>query len=420
MTLSSPGGAGEAIVVGGGIVGTCCALYLQRDGWNVTLLERDEPGRACSFGNAGIQPNDVVPPVAAPGVLWRVPRYLFDPEGPLRIRWSYLPRLAPWLLRFVRASRRDRYEASTVALATLLARVRETYSPLIEDADAVDLVHRTGTLQVFETADGFRGGQEEAALRRRLGGSAETLAAAEIRQLAPALAPIFRGAVYRPDVDFVANPLRLTTSLIQAFERRGGVVRQGTVATALTRSGSGRTAVAIGTERLEADRVVVAAGAWSKRLLRSAGIKVPLDTERGYHAMLPDAGIDLRLPVSSGEGGFFVTPMEHGLRIAGTVELAGLDRRPDFGRVAPMLSRTKRFFPQLDTTKRSEWMGFRPSVPDSLPVISRVSGNPGLLLAFGHGHLGLTLAAVTGRLVADLAVERAPLVDVAPFRADRF
>jgi D-amino-acid dehydrogenase len=149
-------------------------------------------------------------------------------------------------------------------------------------------------------------------------------------------------------------------------------------------------------------------------------MKVPLDTERGYHAMLPEPGVELRLPVSSGEGGFFVTPMEHGLRIAGTVELAGLDRPPDFGRVRPMLSRTRRFFPQLDTSRRTEWMGFRPSLPDSLPVISRVPDHSGLLLAFGHGHLGLTLAAVTGRLIAELAVERTTLVDVAPFRSDRF
>jgi D-amino-acid dehydrogenase len=420
MTLSPAGGSGQAIVVGGGIVGTCCALYLQRDGWQVTLLERDEPGRACSFGNAGIQPNDIVPAIAAPGVLWRVPRYLLDPEGPLRIRWSYLPRLAPWLLRFVRASRPDRHEASTIALATLLARVRESYAPLLADADAGDLVHRTGTLQVFETAEGFRGGQQEAGIRRRLGGSVEVLAPGEIRQFAPALAPIFRGAVYRPDVDFVANPLRLTTRLVDAFERCGGTVRRGIAVTALKKPGNGRTVVVTEGEELDADRVVIAAGAWSKRLLGGLGTRVPLDTERGYHAMLPEPGVELRLPVSSGEGGFFITPMEHGLRIAGTVELAGLDRPPDFGRVRPMLSRTQRFFPQLDISRRTEWMGFRPSVPDSLPVISRVPEHSGILLAFGHGHLGLTLAAVTGRLIADLAVERTPLVDVAPFRADRF
>jgi D-amino-acid dehydrogenase len=225
MNLPRPGGSGEAIVIGGGIVGTCCALYLQRDGWKVTLLEREEPGHGCSFGNAGIRPSDIVPAIASPGLLWRVPRYMFDPDGPLKIRWSYLPRLAPWLYRFVRASRPDRYEASTLALATLLARVRESYAPLLESADAEDLVHRTGTLQVFETHDAFRDGKQEATFRRRLGARIEVLAPDEIRQFAPALAPIFRGAIYRPNVDFVANPLRLTSKLLESFERRGGTVR---------------------------------------------------------------------------------------------------------------------------------------------------------------------------------------------------
>jgi D-amino-acid dehydrogenase len=421
-------GAGEAVVVGAGIVGTCCALYLQRDGWRVTLLERDEPGRGCSFGNAGIRPSDVSPAIATPGILWRVPRHLLDPEGPLRVDWRYLPRLAPWLFRFVRASRRDRYEASTRALATLLAKVRESYAPLVEGAGAEDLVRRTGTLHVYESEASFRDGRQEAAFRQRLGARLDILAPDEIRQFAPGLAPIFRGAIYRPEVDYVANPFRLTQTLIADFQRRGGVVRRAT-ALSLRAADRGRTAVTLdpegagsgaATETLEADRVVIATGAWSKPLVRTAGVKVPLDTERGYHAMLPDPGIDLRLPVSSAEGAFYVTPMEEGLRIAGTVELAGLRRAPDPRRVEVMLRRTQRFFPTLDTRRRTEWMGFRPSMPDSLPVISRVPGRPGLLLAFGHGHLGLTLAGVTGRLIADLAAERTPAVDVAPFRSDRF
>jgi D-amino-acid dehydrogenase len=413
------GGGGDAVVVGGGIVGTCCALYLQRDGWKVTLIERDEPGHGCSFGNAGIQANDVVPPIASPGILRRVPGYLLDPEGPLKIRWRYLPQLAPWLLRFVAASRPDRYEALTVALASLLARVRESYAPLLEGTGATDLVRRTGTLQVFETEEGFRGAREDAVFRRRFGATVEVLAPSEIRQFSPDLAPVFAGALYRPGVDYVANPLRLTTMLVDDFRRRGGAVRKATVRR-IVGTGGERNAVVLEDDALDADRVVVAAGAWSKRLLRGMAIKVPLDTERGYHAMLPHPGVDLRLPVSSGEGGFYATPMEQGLRIAGTVELAGLRRPPDFRRAAIMLRRTQRWLPALDASGRTEWMGFRPSMPDSLPVISRVPGRPGTLLAFGHGHLGLTFGAVTGQLIADLAADRAPPIDVTPFRADRF
>lgn len=410
---------GEAVVIGGGIVGTCCALYLQRDGWNVTLVERDEPGHGCSFGNAGIQANDVVPAIASPGILWRVPKYLLDPESPLAIRWTYLPFLVPWLFRFVRASRRDRYEALTLAMATLLARARESYGPLVAGAGAEDLVRRTGALQVFETDAGFGDGRADAEFRRRLGAEVEILAPDEIRQFAPELAPVFKGAIYRPNVDYVANPLRLTTMLVDDFRRRGGTVLKAT-ALRLAEANRERLAVTLNKGEIEADRVVVAAGAWSKRLVRTAGIRVPLDTERGYHTMLPRSGVDLRLPVSSGEFGFYATPMEHGLRIAGTVELAGLRRRPDFRRARMMLRRTQRWLPSLDASERTEWMGFRPSMPDFLPVISRSPRHPSLLLAFGHGHLGLTLGGVTGRLIADLAAERRPVVDMNPFRADRF
>lgn len=414
----------RAIVVGAGIVGVSTALQLRRAGWETTLLDRGPPGEGCSFGNAGILAGDVVPPVAAPGVLWRVPGYLADAEAPLAIRWGYLPRLLPWLYHFVRCSRPAVYERNTRALATLLLRARACYAPLVAEAGAGALLRDGGALQVFETAAGFQAARRDAAFRRHLGATVEELGPEELRQLTGELAPIFAGALFCPDVGYVRDPLALTRALHGHFLALGGHSRRLTV-TRLERRAGGRWGVIAadgsgGEGALEGDRLVVAAGAWSGALLRGLGLSVRLDTERGYHVMLPAAVDRLRLPVSSGEGAFYLTPMAGGLRVAGTVEIGGLAAPPAPARAEAMLRRVRRMLPGLDERGAETWMGFRPSMPDSLPVIGGVEGLPGLLLAFGHAHLGLCLAAVTGRLVTQLAGGEEPELDLRPFRWDRF
>ncbi len=416
--------AGRVLVVGAGIVGVCTALQLRRAGWETTLVDRQTPGTACSYGNAGIVASDVVPPVAAPGVLRKVPGYLLQRDAPLAIRWSYLPRLMPWLVHFLRASRPDAFERNTRALATLLAGARRAYEPLIAEAGAEALLRVTGALQVFETADAFDGARRDADFRRGLGATIDELAGHEIAQHASDMAPIFVGALYRPDIGYIRDPLALTTALHQRFLDLGGRSLGFEVARLEAAADGGWSAIgrdAAGAEgALRADRLVVAGGAWSTRLLHGLGLRIPLDCERGYHVMLPQAKPDLRLPVSSGEGAFYLTPMEQGLRIAGTVEMGGLERAPDPRRCEAMLRRARRFLPGLPEGEAQTWMGFRPSMPDSLPVIGPVAARPGLFLAFGHGHLGLSLAAITGRLVAQAVGGEAPAVDLAPFRHDRF
>jgi len=414
---------GRALVVGAGIVGVCTALQLRRAGWETTLLDRDLPGRACSYGNAGIVAGDVVPPVASPGVLWKVPGYLLDPEAPLAIKWRYLPRLLPWLYSFVRCSRPAAFERSTRAMATLLRLAHSSYKPLLEDAGAAELLRLSGSLQVFETASGFESARRDADFRRRLGAEVQELQPHELPQFANDLAPVFAGGLYRPNVGYVRDPLALTTALHGLFQAQGGrslrfqverLERRGAAWAAIGRQDGGSDG------DLEADCLVVAAGAWSARLLRPLGLRVRLDTERGYHVMLPAAKPSLRMPVSSGEGAFYMTPMAGGLRIAGTVELGGLQAPPSARRAEVMLHRVRRYLPGLDERDAETWMGFRPSMPDSLPVIGPVAELPGLLLAFGHAHLGLTLAAVTGRLIVQSANGDAPDADLAPFRWNRF
>ncbi len=409
----------HVLIAGAGFVGLSTALCLQREGARVTLLDPNGPGEGASKGSAAVLAVDSVLPVAMPGVLREVPGMLMDPLGPLAIRWTYLPRLTPWLLRFVASSRRSRVEAIAAALRPLLAAAIEAYEPLLEAADASEMVRRTGWLCVYETEKSFRKAQYGIALQRRLGVAVEVLRAEEIRQTEPSLAPIYRHGVLYPENAHVLDPYRLARRLAEAVTRQGGRIERGAILGFEFRDGrpvSGRTAEG----SIPFDAVVIAAGAWSRPLARALGGDVPLDTERGYHMTLPNPGVSPRRPIYSGDHSFAVTPLEIGLRIAGTVELGGLQAPPNYERAERLLTHGRRMFQDLDPRGASRWMGFRPSMPDSLPVIGGVPGLPNAVLAFGHGHLGLTLGAITGKLAAALALGRPPTLDVTPYRAERF
>ena len=426
MTLAGEANSagGQAIVViGAGIVGVCCALYLQRDGHRVTLIDRQGPGEGTSFGNGAIIGEESVVPVAMPGILGRVPGMLFDPLGPLAIRWSYLPRLAPWLTRFVAASRRAEVERISIALKHLNDGAIDAYKPLLASAGAEDMLQRRGWVCVYETEAEFAKAGDALALQRRRGIALEELQPEELRQLEPALAPIFARGVFFPNVGHTVNNFRLVQVLAEDFVRSGGtLLRRQVRGFEIAAANGDGTARAVLTDggAVDCDAVVVAAGAWSRSLVRELGDDPPLDTERGYHMQVPDPGIAPRLPVYSTTRAFVCTPLEHGLRIAGTVELGGLEAPPNWKRADVLLRHAKRWFPALNTEGAQPWMGFRPSMPDSVPVISQGGRYRNTYYAFGHGHCGLMMGARTGSLVADLVVGRDPGVDMKPYRVDRF
>lgn len=410
----------SAVVVGAGIVGVCSAFTLQREGWAVTLVDPDEPGEGCSFGNAGILASTNVAPVAMPGVLADVPRMLMDPMSPLAIRWAYLPRLMPWLIGFLRASTPARVEAISIALASLSGRVFEDLAPLVDEAGAGDLLVRRGYVGAYRNPAKLAGMRVELALKRRRGMRVEELGPDELRQLEPALARDIVGGYYLPDAGHTVNPLALTQHLVAAFLRRGGIVRRARVLDFAEFGDAGPRSVVTDSGSIPCDLAVVAAGAYSRALAARLGADVPLDTERGYHTVLPRPGIEMRMPVMAGDGGFAITPMATGVRLAGTVEFGSVDAAPNYKRIDPLLKHAKALLPGLDLRDGSQWMGRRPSMPDSVPVIGRSPRHRNALLAFGHGHLGLTYAAVTGRLIADLAADRVPVLDVTPFSPARF
>jgi D-amino-acid dehydrogenase len=406
-------------VIGAGIVGVCAALYLQRDGHRVTLIDRQGPGEGASKGNAAVIAAESCVPVATPGILRSVPGMLLDPLGPLAIRWRYLPKLAPWLWEFVKASSPRRVEAIAGALRPLLTQAVDSYVPLLRSAGIEEMLRRTGWLCVYESDRKFAAAQDSLALQRRHGVKIEVVPFEEIRQFEPSLAPVYRHAVYFPENAYVTDNYRLVQALAESFVRDGGTLLTEEVRDFVL-GAHGPTHAVTDKARRPFDAVAIACGAWSKALAVRLGHRPLLETERGYHVTFPNPGVMPRLPIYSGDYSFAVTPLAHGLRFAGTVELGGLAAAPDYARARVLVERGRRMFPQLDEAGGTQWMGFRPSMPDSVPVISGSERHRNAVFAFGHGHIGLTLGAVTGRIVADLVAGRDTGLDMRPYRIDRF
>ncbi|GBD44223.1 D-amino acid dehydrogenase 1 [bacterium HR40] len=407
------------VIAGAGIVGLSCGFFLARDGHSVTLVDPLPPGAGTSFGNAGILSLESCLPVGYPELLHRLPRLLLDPCGPLRLRWADLPWLAPWLWRFFAASRRKRADAIAEHLVALVRKAEAAHDTVIDACGLGSLVRRTGWLKVARDPDRFLAmiAVERRALDR-FGMPYEILDGERLHQLEPALAPELVRALWLVDDRQLASPYDFSRGIFRAIEERGGIWRQTTVEALRVERGRFR-AVRTAAGEIEADALVVAAGAFSDRICRMFGLRLPLAAERGYHAMLDPGDPPLRHPVYGLAEGFVLAPMRDGIRLTSGVELGRPIAAPDFRWLHCLVARAPRLVPGIGTTVRSEWLGFRPSLPDSLPVIGPAPRREGIWLAFGHHHLGLTLGPLTGRLVADLLAGRDPGLDLAPYRADR-
>ena len=411
------------IVIGAGIVGACTAAYLQRDGHDVTLIDHDEPGAGASSGNGGMLSGSSIIPVAMPGVAAKVPGWLTDAEGPLTLRWSYLPRIAPWLWRFLGSATTEKVEAQARALRALLQPSLDNFGPIVRDAGAERLIHRHGTLYLYASEQSWRNDARNTDLRRRNGVEMEDVIGAALRELEPDLAPGFSHARLVRANGHTSDPLALVRSLVAHARSRGARVLRERV-TGFEHNGAQVSAVVTGQGRHAAGRVVLACGAWSKPLAKQLGDTLPLDTERGYQIIVNNPEKGPRTPTLYVDGHFGATPMDMGLRFTGTVEFAGLEAPPDWRRADVLLRQGRRLYPGLasgeDAGRVSRWMGFRPSMPDSLPVIGPASRFANAFYAFGHGHVGMCAASTTGRVVADWVAGREPCVPIEPFSPKRF
>ncbi|AWN51439.1 FAD-dependent oxidoreductase [Methylobacterium sp. 17Sr1-1] len=409
----------EVAIVGAGIVGLAIAHHCLAEGWRVRLIERGGVAEGASFGNAGALAFTDVLPLASPGILRKAPRWVLDPLGPLALPPAYLPRIAPWLLRFWRASLPDRHRHATEVQCGLMRLAAPAMEAMVASAGLAGRLRRDGNLELYESEAELSASEPGWAARAREGIAFEHVRGTRLAELQPGLSPRFVAGTFTPNWMTVDDPHRFALALHADVMAKGATLVRGEVRDIAPEGGAVNVALADGTA-LRTDACVLAAGAWSRALARRLGDRVPLDTERGYNTTLPPGAFDLRRQLTFGGHGFVVTPLATGLRVGGAVEFGGLRRPPNFARADAMLRKAAAFLPGLRIEGGRQWMGFRPSLPDSLPVIGPSRASPRILYAFGHGHLGLTQSAATGRIVADLLAGRGPGVDVAALRAGRF
>lgn len=414
------GKPGAAVVIGGGIVGVCCALYLQRNGHAVTLIDPAAPGDSTAKWSCGQMAVSEVIPLSKPGILMKVPGWLMDQEGPLALRPRALPGILPWFLRFVLCARHSKIVDIAKAMATLTHDVYTDFAPLIDACEDKTLMGEQPIIEVFDTPAGLEHERPHLELRASLGFASQRLNAAEIGDLEPALAGRFSHGILFPDWRAVSDTEGFIAALTASFVAQGGR-RVRTEAMRIDESSGHATGVTLANgERVAAGHVVVAAGTGSRRFFDALGVRVPLEGIAGYQALLPEPGVDIRHSVIYADGGFCFSPMTRGLQIGGTIEFAGRNAKPNFKRAEIILAKARRVLPELRTDRLEYGVGYRPFLPDTKPVIDGSRRLPNVFMAFGHGQLGLTLGATTGRLIADLVAGRPTKQDLAPFSAFRF
>jgi D-amino-acid dehydrogenase len=413
----------KAVVIGAGVLGLSTALFLQRAGVPTAVIDALPPAGGASYGNAGMISPDSAIPVALPGMLPKVPGWLMDPLGPLAVAPAHFIKALPWFARWLDAGRMSRVIAISDAMRALHKETLDCWHELIGAQAMDEMVHKNGQIRLLDSApENLPALQQELYRRHQI--RTEALTVDDLRQMLPGLAPHVTHGLLLPDNAYTHNPARLVKLVGELFVAAGGEIRAERVLKILPGGargdGGGRYTIMTNIDNHVAAYVVVAAGAWSKELLKPLGINVPLETERGYHVMLPDHGLDIRRTISVSSGGFGVTPMEHGLRIAGTVEFAGLARPPNEQRAYVLIEKARKIFPGLNTDRPRIWMGHRPSTPDSLPIVGEASGHPGLYLAFGNAHFGMTGGPPSGRMIANMITKRPQPVDPHPYRPGRF
>jgi len=412
----------SATIIGAGIVGVSAAAFLQREGYDVTIVDRVPPGEGCSFGNAGGLAFAEIVPTVHSRMLMKIPGWLMDPLGPLTIRWSYLPKALPWFMALARNSLPDRVKAITAARADLAMRVLSDFETLLKAAGTADLMKYQDTLRLYDNEAQYLSEAPEREAKKAYGYEMKRLSGDEARELEPALGQNVHCGVFHGGWYFLTNPGRAVKSIAAEVVKNGGRVIEDDVVS-LEREGNRVSAVRLkanGVHKL--DRLVICAGAYSHLLARQLGEKVLLEAERGYHMVLPNAGVSLSRSLTYAGKPGAATPMEMGLRLAGSDEFAGLDAAPNYARADALWKNFKTVLPGLrePDAETTRWMGRRPGTPDSLPVIGPSKTVANVWYGFGHGHMGLTWGPTTGRLVAEAMTGVKSNIDMAPFRVDRF
>ena len=406
-------------VIGAGIIGTALAYTLKTRGRDVVLIERDAPGKGASYGNmASIAVTEFMP-ASRPSIWKQIPGWMLDPEGPVRVRPAYMPKLVPWFLRFIAASRPSKLRELEAQGAALCQRVYDDLLPLLKETGLEGEISDEGCLSLYTDEAEFKADREHIEILERFGFPHEVIGRQAIRALEPELSDRIGLAVLFPQNRSMKNPYQLVVKLAGRFTALGGRIEQGEVV-GFERAEAMRGVILKDGRRVLADEVVIAAGVHSAKLAKMLGEPIPLETERGYHTQIMAPGISMKHSIIWPARAFMVTPTADGIRVGGTVEMAGIDAPPDYRRSKVTVRRAREALPNLKCEDFTEWMGHRPAFPDTVPVMSASARTKGLYYATGHGHLGLTYAATTARLMADLITGAKPPIDMKPYRVNRF
>lgn len=388
-------------VVGAGIVGVCIAYQLRKRGVDVLLIDRDEPGRGCSYGNSGAISSASVVPLATPGIIRSVPGMLGKPDSPLFLPWRYLPQALPWLLQFVQASRKDRVLASAKHLAELHHEAVARHIALASEVGRPDLIIQRGHLHLYPDKAALQRDAFGWQLRRDHGVQYQILDRDGILQLEPNVSPRYQTGVFMADQATVANPFQYVQAIARKYQDNGGRLRSGVVQ-AITPAEGGQWHLDVGGDVVSVSQVVVAAGVWSRKLLEPLGVKLALESQRGYHVQFQGGPAPVSRTVVLTDQRVFLTPMTDGLRVGGTVEIAGVNATPDPRRAEALARIALESFSELADQPYTTWSGHRPCMPDSVPVIGPADNHRGLFIATGHGHLGLTDSIGTAQRIVGM------------------
>lgn len=409
----------QVAIIGAGIIGLCCGLQLQKRGYEVTIIDKQGVAQGASKGNAGHFATEQVFPLADPSLLPQVPKMLIDPLGPFRIRLSYLFKAIPWFSRFLLNMLPKRFNANKEAIKQLNVASIAAYQEMLADLQLTDLLILNGSLLVSEVVNNPALQRAERAFKKE-GVNVEFLSQKQLQQLEPDLSNNVKCALRFKDVGHTIEPEQFCQRLFDAFQHRGGNFIKSNISQ--IKHGSASVTVNLGDLDVDFNKLIIACGAWSKPLANQLGYRVPLDTERGYHLMLPGFN-QLKVPVASFERKFIMTPMTPGLRLAGTVEFAGLDAPANEQRAKALLPHASELLKEQlpkDNNSLPSWMGFRPSLPDSLPVLGQAPNHQNIYFAFGHQHLGLTQGAISGKLLAQQIAGEPTTINLSAYNISRF
>ncbi len=412
-------GKEHIIVIGAGIVGVSAAIWLQRKGNMVTLVDKSAPGEGTSHGNAGVLAACSVVPVTAPGLIAKGPKLLMDANFPLFVQWSYFPRLAPWLFKYLSHANDKDSRRIASGLEPLTYDAVAQHTALIKDTNAASWLQKSDYSFAYTSRAAFEMDSYTWGLRREAGFVPELIEGDAVQRMEPMLSDDIGLLAVMQEHGFVGDPGAYVKALAGVFETEGGTVKQAAVKD-VTLSNGKVSSIETDSGTMQCDKVILAAGVWSKKLTDKLGIKIPMETERGYHIEFKEPSAQLRNPVMVASGKFVATSMDGGLRCAGIVEFGGLDAGPSPKPLALLEKVARQSFPTLEFSKIETWLGHRPAPADSLPLIGEI-GQTGVITAFGHHHIGLTSGPKTGRLVADLlSPQGGTNLDLTAYSPNRF